>query len=184
MKFFADFRAFLLRGNVIDLAVAVIIGVAFNGVTKSMVDDVMMPPLGLAMGTVDFKDQFIPLIVKPEARKKYDDLKVELLTDERLKVAGQNAKLAEENKPRLPMPMPEDISPTLEQAVARGIPTLRYGLFINTVINFIFVSFGVFLIVKLMTVMQRSKTGAPVEPTATEKLLAEIRDTLKAQKGR
>src|SRR5215813_10040908 len=165
MGFFSDFKTFVMRGNVVDLAVGVIIGAAFGGVTKSMVDDVMMPPLGLAMGAVDFKDQYVPLIVRPEAKAKYDQLKADLLADERLKVAAQNAELAKENKERLKIP--ESVSPTLEQVVAKGIPTLRYGLFINTVINFIFVAFGVFLIVKLVASLKRSKAAAP-DPTTTE----------------
>jgi len=185
MKFLADFKAFVLRGNVVDLAVGVIIGAAFGGVTKSMVDDVMMPPLGLAMGAVDFKDQYLPLIVRPEARRKYEDLKADLLKEETDKVTAQNVKLAQEKRP--PLDMPKSVSPTLEQAIAKGIPTLRYGLFINTIINFLFVAFGVFLIVKLVSALQRSKPpppATPPEPTPTEKLLAEIRDALKAQRAR
>jgi large conductance mechanosensitive channel len=185
MGFFSDFKGFVLRGNVVDLAVGVIIGAAFGGVTKSMVDDVLMPPLGLAMGAVDFKDQYIPLIVRPEAMKKYDELKSDLLKEEEEKVKAQNLILAKDQKPLLPIPT--SVSPTLDQAVAKGVPTLRYGLFLNTVINFVFVAFGVFLIVKLMMVLQRSKPPpppAPAEPTPSEKLLAEIRDTLKAQKAR
>src|SRR5262245_53176679 len=122
MGFFSDFRTFLLRGNVVDLAVGVIIGAAFGGVTKSMGDDVMMPPIGLAMGAVDFKELYVPLIVKPEARKKYDDLKQALLHEEQLKVAAQNAELAKNDQPRLPIPTDvSEISPTLDEANAKGI---------------------------------------------------------------
>src|SRR5882672_1512724 len=164
-----------MRGNVVDLAVGVIIGAAFGGITKSLVDDVMMPPLGLAMGAVDFKEQYVPLAIREEASAKYAALKKELQAAAETQ-ARTNGK-----------PPPTSVTPTLEQMSAKGIPTLRYGLFINTVINFIFVAFGVFLIVKLMAKLQRAeppKAAPPPEPTASEKLLAEIRDTLKAQKAR
>ena len=84
-------------------------------------------------------------------------------------------------------PPPTSVTPTLDQMTAKGIPTLRYGLFINTIINFVFVAFGVFLIVKLMAALQKApppKPAAAPPPTPTEALLTEIRDTLKAQKGR
>jgi large conductance mechanosensitive channel len=190
MAMMSEFKEFALKGNVMDLAVGVIIGAAFGGVTKSMVDDVMMPPLGLAMGAVDFKDQYIPLIVHQEARDRYDELKADLLKAMKERVDAQNVEIAKTNataseKDKKPLlPAPTSVSPALDQVIAKGIPTLRYGLFINTVINFIFVAFGVFLIVKLMATMQRTKPAVPPEPTASEKLLAEIRDTLKSQKAR
>ena len=58
---FKDFKAFIMRGNVLDLAVAVVIGAAFGGVVKSLVDDVVMPPIGLALGKVDFTNLFVVL---------------------------------------------------------------------------------------------------------------------------
>src|SRR5262249_55370645 len=138
-----------------------------------------MPPLGLAMGAVDFKDQYIPLPFRDPGKTAYDQLRKEIDPDVQA-VIKQNEERKAKGEPALPEPEPK-VKPTLDQMLAKGIPTLRYGQFINTVINFIFVAFGVFLIVKLMSTIQKAK--AP-DPTPTEKLLAEIRDTLKAQKPR
>ena len=182
MGFFSDFKKFILRGNVLDLAVGVIIGAAFGGITKSLVDDMMMPPIGLALGEVDFKELYVPLTIKPSVGKKYDalisDLKAEV---EKAKAA--NVEAAKTGAAFVPVP-PEPVNPSLDQMIARGIPTLRYGLFVNTVINFFFVAFGVFLVVKLVSVMQ--KKGAPPVPgpTKSEELLGEIRDLLKTKPAR
>ena len=69
-----DFKAFIMRGNVVDLAVAVIIGASFGGVVKSLVDDVIMPPIGLAMGNVDFADLYVLLKAGPKAAAPYASL--------------------------------------------------------------------------------------------------------------
>jgi large conductance mechanosensitive channel len=185
MGFLGDFKAFVMRGNVLDLAVGVIIGAAFGGITKSMVDDVMMPPLGIAMGAVDFKEKYIPLTIREAASVKYEALKVTLKDAANSRVSTENVERAKTGKPSLPIV--ESVTPTLEQMTTAGIPTLRYGLFINTVINFVFVALGVFLIVKLMAALQKTPAPKPAvapPPTPTEALLTEIRDTLKAQKGR
>ena len=100
----SEFKTFVMRGNVVDLAVGVIIGAAFGGVVTSLVNDVVMPPIGRLLGGVDFKDFFVSL-------------------------SGQSF-------------------PTLAAAKAAGAPTLNYGLFLNTVINFLIVAFAVFLLVQ------------------------------------
>ena len=69
-----DFKAFIMRGNVVDLAVAVIIGASFGGVVKSLVDDVIMPPIGLAMGNVDFADLYVLLKAGPKVAAPYASL--------------------------------------------------------------------------------------------------------------
>jgi large conductance mechanosensitive channel len=99
-----DFRTFIMRGNVLDLAVAVVIGGAFGKIVSSAVDDILMPPLGLLLGHVDFKDLFIDL-------------------------SGRH--LA-----------------SLAEATAAGAPVLRYGLFVNNVVNFVIVAFVIFLLVR------------------------------------
>jgi large conductance mechanosensitive channel len=99
-----DFKAFIARGNVVDLAVGVIIGGAFGKITTSLVGDVIMPPIGLILGKVDFTNLFIDL-----SGKGY---------------------------------------PTLAAAKAAGAPTINYGVFVNTVIDFLIVAFVVFLIVR------------------------------------
>ena len=101
---FKEFKAFVMRGNVVDLAVGVIIGAAFGAVVTSLVKDIIMPPIGMLLGGVDFANLFISL-------------------------NGQHyAKLAD--------------------AQAAAAPTINYGLFINTVIDFVIVAFVIFLLIK------------------------------------
>jgi large conductance mechanosensitive channel len=114
-----DFREFALRGNAVDLAVAVIIGVAFGAVVTSLVNDVMMPPIGKLLGGVDFSNLFVVL------------------------GSGTYA--------------------SLEEAKKAGVPTLRYGVFLNTVINFVIVAFVLFLLVRTMNRLKRE--GPPPSPT-------------------
>ncbi len=100
----SEFRQFLQRGNVFALAVAVVIGVAFGAVVASFVNDVLMPPIGLALGHVDFSNLYVNL-----SGQHYESL-----------AAAQKA----------------------------GAPVIAYGVFINTLINFVLIAFAVFLIVK------------------------------------
>lgn len=123
-NFLDEFKAFAMRGNVIDLAIGIIIGAAFNDIVKSMVNDIIMPPIGLLLNDVDFANLFINL-----SGGDYDSL-----------AAAQEA----------------------------GAATLNYGLFINTMINFLIVAFVVFLIVKQMNRMQRQEEEAPAEPTTKQ----------------
>lgn len=144
-----EFREFALKGNVVDLAIGVIIGGAFGTITKSLVDDVLMPPLGLLLNNVDFKDLYIPLD------------------------SGWLDQAVEEG----------GSMPPLAEAQEAGVATLRYGAFINTLINFVFVAFAVFLLVKVLSNLQRKEPPPPPPgPTASETLLAEIRDLLKAKR--
>jgi large conductance mechanosensitive channel len=99
-----EFRDFIARGNVLDLAVAVVIGAAFGKIVTSFVEDILMPPIGLLLGKVDFSDLFINL-----SGTAY---------------------------------------PSVEAAKAAGAPTINYGLFLNTLINFLIIAFAIFLIVK------------------------------------
>jgi large conductance mechanosensitive channel len=104
MTVLKEFKEFAMRGNVLDLAVGVIIGAAFGKIVSSLVDDMLMPPLGRILGRVDFSNLFINLSDKP-----FD---------------------------------------TLAAAKAAGAPTLNYGNFINTIINFLIVAFSIFLVVR------------------------------------
>jgi large conductance mechanosensitive channel len=134
MSIFKEFREFISRGNVVDLAVGVIIGAAFNSIVKSLVDQVVMPPIGLLASGADFA-------------------KLEWVL------------------------RPDDPATPKNELVA-----IQYGAFINTLIQFLIVAVVVFLIVKAVNVMRRSEAQAPAEPaapTATEALLAEIRDELR-----
>jgi large conductance mechanosensitive channel len=132
----AEFKEFISRGNVIDLAVGVIIGASFGKIVTSLVEQVVMPPIGLLLGKVDFS---------------------------KLKWV-----LASEN-------------PSTEAVEEVAI---QYGAFINTLIQFAIVALVVFLMVKAINKMRREKAAEPEAapaPTATEALLAEIRDELKAR---
>ncbi len=101
---FKEFKAFAMRGSVIDMAVGIIIGAAFNNVVNALVSNIIMPPIGLLLGRVDFSDLFINL-----SGARY---------------------------------------PSLAAAKAAGAATIAYGVFINTVINFVIVSFAVFILVR------------------------------------
>ena len=137
MSMVGEFKTFIARGNVVDLAVGVIIGAAFGKIVTSLVNDVVMPPIGLATGRVDFSS---------------------------LKVVLQPANAA-----------------TKQAEVAIG-----YGAFLNTVIQFLIVAFVVFLLVRVVTLIQRKEAetpSAPPAPTPTEKLLGEIRDLLARERA-
>lgn len=118
-----EFKTFIARGNVVDLAVGVIMGASFGGIVTSLVNDVVMPPIGRLLGGVDFKDFFLSL-------------------------SGQSF-------------------PTLAAAKAAGAPTLNYGLFFNTLINFIIVAFAVFLLVRQVNHLL-PKPAAPAAPATKE----------------
>jgi large conductance mechanosensitive channel len=111
-----EFKDFILRGNVLDLAVAVIIGVAFGAIVVSFVKDILMPPIGLLLGNVDFSNLFLSL-------------------------KGESY-------------------PSLAAAQAAGAPTLNYGLFINTIINFIIVAFAIFMVVRMANRMKKPEALA------------------------
>ena len=111
-----EFKAFAMRGNVMDLAVGVVVGMAFGKIVGSLVDDVMMPVLGLLGGRVDFSNWFITL------------------------GDGTFATLAEAKK--------------------AGAATLNYGLFLNTIIQFLIVAFAIFVVVKQMNRLQAPPPSA------------------------
>ena len=137
MKIIQEFKAFVMRGNVVDLAIGVIIGVAFGKIITSMVNNVLMPPIGLLTGKVDFKSLFLNLSSTPYA--------------------------------------------TLADADAVKAPVIRYGAFINSVVEFVIVAFCVFMVVKLMNQLIKKEEAKPAPPTPTEQLLTEIRDLLKTR---
>jgi large conductance mechanosensitive channel len=140
-----EFKKFALKGNVLDMAVGIIIGAAFGTIVQSLVNDVIMPPIGLLLGGVDFTDLFITLR------------------------AGT-------------VPGPYE---TLVVAREAGAVTINYGVFANALVSFVIVAFAVFMLVRGFNKMQRKEGAAPTPPpptpSAEEKLLAEIRDLLKAR---
>ena len=113
-----EFKQFALRGNVVDLAIGIIIGAAFGKIVTSLVNDIVMPPIGMAIGRIDFKNLFVALN------------------------GQQYASLADAQK--------------------AGAATINYGMFLNTVLEFLIVAFVIFLMVRQLN---RLKTPAPAPPT-------------------
>lgn len=119
-----EFKEFAMRGNVLDMAIGIVIGAAFGKIVSSFVADILMPPLGLVLGNVNFSNLFINL------------------------GEGTYTKLAE--------------------AKAAGAPTLNYGLFTNTVIDFLIVAFAIFLLVRQVNRMKAAPAPAPAAPTTKD----------------
>jgi len=126
-----EFKAFAMRGNVVDMAVGIVIGAAFGKIVSSFVSDVLMPPIGLLLGGMDFSQL---MVVLREA-------------------AGDTPMVA-----------------------------IKYGVFINTVMDFLIVAFAIFMVVKGMNRLKKkeeSKPAPPPQPSREEMLLTEIRDILR-----
>jgi large conductance mechanosensitive channel len=139
LKLLDEFKHFIARGNVFDLAVGIIVGSAFTGIVNSLVSDIFMPVFGRLTSNINFTDMFWAMDGKP-----YDSLK-----------AAKDA----------------------------GAPVLAYGNLVNTVINFMIVSFAVFMLVKQVNRLKRNPPPPPVPatpPTEDILLLREIRDSLKS----
>jgi large conductance mechanosensitive channel len=117
-----EFKEFAMKGSVMDMAIGVIIGGAFGKIISSLVSDVIMPPIGLLLGKLDFSNLFVNLS------------------------GGE--------------------FPTIAAAKAAGAPTLNYGVFINTVIDFVIVAFVIFLVVKQLNRLK--KKPAPADPATKE----------------
>ena len=117
-----EFKDFVMRGNVLDLAVAVIIGGAFGKIVTSFVNDILMPPIGLVLGGVNFSNLFIAL-----DGNTYE---------------------------------------SLDAATTAGAPTINYGVFLNTIIDFLIVAFVIFLVVR--TANQMKKPAPAAEPTTKD----------------
>jgi large conductance mechanosensitive channel len=147
MGFLQEFREFASKGNVVDLAVGVIIGAAFGKITTSLVEDIFNPILSPILGRVDLANKFINMT--PD------------------KAVGITS---------------------LAEAKKAGAAVIAYGNFLNSIVQFLITAFVMFLVVKAMNEMKRRQEAVlgarpeePAEPPAQEKLLAEIRDLLKAQ---
>jgi large conductance mechanosensitive channel len=160
MGLLKEFKEFALRGNVVDMAVGVIIGTAFGKIVTSLVSDVIMPPIGKMMSlggkATNFKDLHVKMFTEADVQE------------------AVTAKALPAN-----VPLPDLALSDIQKA---NLPVLTYGSFLSTVLDFVILAFCVFLMVKVMNILFRKKAEAPAppEPTATEKLLTEIRDTLKA----
>ena len=130
MKLFDEFKAFVMRGNVVDMAVGVIIGGAFGKIVTSLVNDIFMPIIGMILGNIDFTSLEIKL--------------------------GEPVEGAEQ-------------------------AAIRYGAFIQEIVNFLIIALCIFMVIKVINKLQKKKEEAPAaapEPTKEEVLLTEIRDAL------
>lgn len=136
MSFFKEFKEFALRGNVIDMAVGIVIGAAFGKITTSLVENIIMPPIGVLVSGINFKD------------------------------LGWTIKAAAGDTPAV---------------------VIKYGQFINTVLEFIVIAFAIFTVIKFINTLRKKEEAAPAppppppEPTKEEVLLGEIRDILKTK---
>ncbi len=135
MSFASEFKEFAMKGNVVDMAVGIIIGGAFGKIVSSFVNDVIMPPLGVLIGGVDFSD--LAVVIQ-------------------------------------------------EKSADAAAVTLKYGSFIQTVVDFLIIAMAIFVAIKVMNRLQRTEEApeeeeAAPEPSTEEKLLTEIRDLLAAQ---
>lgn len=138
MGFWSEFKEFAVRGNVVDMAVGVVLGGAFGKIVTSLVNDVIMPPIGHAMGGVNFSDL------------KY--------------IIGQTTEMV-------------DGVATVKEA------SINYGLFIQTILDFLIIAMCIFLVIKGLNKLKKAKEeAAPAEPSEEVKLLTEIRDSLKNNK--
>lgn len=133
-----EFKKFIFRGNVVDMAVGVIIGGAFGKIVTSLVNDMIMPPIGRLLGNVDFTNLFITL----------------------------NG----------------EVYASLAEAQKAGAPTMNYGLFLNTIINFVIVAASIFMMIKVLNSAKKKEAPAapavPPAPPRQEVLLEEIRNLL------
>lgn len=144
-----EFRDFAIKGNVVDLAVGIIIGAAFTTIVTSLVNDILMPPLGYALGGIDFSNYFLDL---------------SNLAAEAANLAGGGAQAV--------------AFASLAEAQKAGHAVIAYGKFINAVIGFLIVAFAIFMIVKQVNRMKKKQEATPSAPPADVKLLTEIRDLL------
>lgn len=134
MSFIKEFKDFAMRGNVLDMAVGIIIGGAFGKIVASLVNDVIMPPIGWILGGVDFSNL---------------EIKIK------------------------------------EAVGATPAVTIKYGMFVNTVINFLIVALAIFTMIHLMNTLKKNEKAHPTAPlpapTKEQILLTEIRDLLKTR---
>jgi large conductance mechanosensitive channel len=138
MKIMKEFKDFAMRGNVMDMAIGIILGGAFGNIVSSLVKDVIMPPIGILLGGVDFSSLSVTL---------------------------------------------KDAKPAVDGVEAVEAVTLGYGMFINTIIDFLIVAFSIFMAIKMMNaaIRKREEEPKPPAPSNEEVLLGEIRDLLKAK---
>ena len=135
MAIIQEFKEFAIKGNMVELAVAVIIGGAFGKIIDSLVKDIIMPIIGLLLGGVDFRNLFVTL--------------------------GQGTYA------------------TIAEAEKAGAAVLRYGVFLQTLVDFLIIAWAIFLVIKAINRMKRAQPPAPAAPPEEVLLLREIRDAVR-----
>jgi large conductance mechanosensitive channel len=138
MSFVSEFKQFAMRGNVVDLAVGVVIGAAFGKIVDSLVKNVIMPPIGALLGGIDFSHYYLSL-----TSQTYE---------------------------------------SMEAAEKAGAPLIKYGAFLQSVVDFTIIAFAIFMMIKVINRVQSKAEEAPAAPPPTPEdivLLREIRDALK-----
>ncbi len=130
-----EFKDFIAKGNVMDMAVGIIIGAAFTAIVTSLVGDMLMPIIGMITSGVDFSTLFFTMDGQTYA--------------------------------------------SMAAAEEAGATVIKYGLFINAIINFLIVAFVIFIVVRKVNAMKKKEEEAPSAPPADIALLTEIRDALK-----
>lgn len=159
MAFFKEFKEFALKGNVMDMAVGVIIGGAFGKIVTSLVNDILMPPIGALLGNTDF------------SRMRVDISRMRDVTSSAMQTVGDAVGAGVQNVEKVAEPI-----------------WWNYGAFIQQCVDFTILAFCIFLMVKLMNRLSRKKAAAPAAPAPApapskeEVLLTEIRDLLREQK--
>ncbi len=123
-----EFKEFAMKGNMVDMAVGIIIGAAFGAIIGSLVADVLMPPLGLLLGNVDFSNLFLVL-----------------------------------REGKAPGPFA-----TVAAAKEAGAVTLNYGLFVNTIVNFLIIAFAIFFVVRSINRLKRQEEAPAAAPTTKD----------------
>jgi large conductance mechanosensitive channel len=142
MAVLKEFREFALKGNVVDLAVGVIVGAAFGKIVESLVGDIIMPVVGAIIGHLDFSNLFVVLRT-----------------------------------------VPPGTATTLDALKKAGVPVLAYGSFLTVAVNFVLLTFVIFMLVKQINRLRRAHAepaaAAPAAPAEDIVLLREIRDSLR-----
>src|SRR6478735_8297113 len=140
MGMLKEFKEFAVKGNLVDIAVAFIMGAAFGKIVSSFIDGIVMPLIGMLTGGVDFSDK---------------------------------VKVLKEGVPAVTDAAGKVITPAVAEV------SIKYGLFITNLFDFIIVAFCMFLVIKAINRVKKAEPTAPAEPSSTDKLLVEIRDELK-----
>lgn len=163
MGFFQEFKDFAMRGNVVDLAVGLIIGAEFGKIINSAVNDLIMPPIGKALGGVNFTD------LKYSLGESGASMQLKAAKEKLASATGDGVAAAQEAVAKA----------TADVETFGETVSINYGNFVQNVLNFLIIAMAVFMVIRIMNSMKKEEEEAPAETPANEVLLGEIRDLLK-----